>query len=69
MHCGGHVKKHRRTLSEQSGLQFPVARVRRYLKIRFYNRRISAAACVFMTAIMEYLSAEVLEVAGKVTLY
>ncbi len=57
MHCGGHVKKHHPTLSEQSGLQFPVARVRRYLKRRFYNRRISAAACVFMTAIMEYISA------------
>ncbi len=68
MHCDGHIKKHRRTLSERSGLQFPVARVRRYLKNGLYSRRVSVAACVYMCAIMEYLSAEVLGVAGKVIL-
>lgn len=68
MHCDGHLKKHRRTVSERSGLQFPVSRVRRFMKSKFYSRRVSVAACVFLTAIMEYLSAEVLEVAGKVIL-
>lgn len=68
MHCNGHVRKHRRTLSERSGLQFSVARVHRDLKDGFYSQRVGIAACVYMAAVMEYLSAEVLEVAGKVTL-
>ncbi len=68
MTCGGHVKRHRRTLSERAGLQFPVARVRRYLRCGFYAPHVSTAACVFMSAIMEYLSAEILEHAGNITI-
>ncbi|EJU02989.1 histone-fold-containing protein [Dacryopinax primogenitus] len=54
------------TRSAKSGLQFPVGRIHRYLKQRTQNNvRIGAKAAVYLTAILEYLTAEVLELAGN----
>lgn len=52
--------------SVRAGLQFPVGRVRRYLKKSVQNRvRVGAKSAIYITAVLEYLTAEVLELAGN----
>jgi len=60
------VKAPIQTRSQKAGLQFPVGRIHRYLKQRTqHNVRIGAKAAVYTSAILEYLTAEVLELAGN----
>merc|ERR1711967_215675 len=61
----GKSSKKAMTKSAKAGLQFPVGRVRRYLKTGKYATRIGSGAPVYLAAVLEYLSAEVLELAGN----
>ncbi len=51
--------------SSKAGLQFPVGRVGRYMKKAKVADRIGAGAPVYLAAVLEYLSAEILELAGN----
>ncbi|KAI5958325.1 HTZ1 [Candida theae] len=52
--------------SARAGLQFPVGRVKRYLKKNAQNKiRVGSKAAIYLTAVLEYLTAEVLELAGN----
>ena len=53
------------TKSSRADLTFPVGRVHRYLKEGRYADRISAGASVYTTAVLEYLVAEIMELAGN----
>nr|ABD16410.1 HTA6-sGFP [Gateway adapted binary vector pCGTAG] len=51
--------------SMKAGLQFPVGRITRFLKKGRYAQRLGGGAPVYMAAVLEYLAAEVLELAGN----
>ena len=51
--------------SQKAGLQFPVGRISRFLKVGKYSQRVGAGAPVYLAAVLEYLAAEVLELAGN----
>jgi histone H2A len=51
--------------SAKAGLQFPVGRIARFLKQGRYAERVGAGAPVYLAAVLEYLAAEVLELAGN----
>ena len=51
--------------SARAGLQFPVGRVSRFLRKGQYAKRVGGGAPVYVAAVMEYLTAEILELAGN----
>ncbi|KAJ7923926.1 histone H2A [Mycena leptocephala] len=55
----------RQSRSAKAGLQFPVGRIRRLLKKGNYAPRVGAGALVYLAAALEYLIAEILELAGN----
>uniref|UniRef100_A0A915DE01 Histone H2A n=1 Tax=Ditylenchus dipsaci TaxID=166011 RepID=A0A915DE01_9BILA len=57
---GNHV-----SVSSRAGLQFPAGRLRRLLKKGNYADRVGAGASIYMAAVLEYLCAELLELAGN----
>ena len=64
----GKSKKNPQSRSVKAGLHFPVGRIHRFLKQRLStNNRVGASAAVYCSAILEYLTAEVLELAGLIS--
>merc|ERR1711981_8669 len=64
--AGKFSKKAPMSRSARAGLQFPVGRIHRFLKSRVSaNSRVGATSAVYSAAILEYLTAEVLELAGN----
>jgi histone H2A len=62
---GGRGDKKTTSRSSKAGLQFPVGRIGRFLKTGKYSQRVGAGAPVYLAAVLEYLTAEVLELAGN----
>ena len=53
------------TRSIRAGLQFPVGRMARFLRLGGFAKRVGAGAPVYLAAVLEYLTAELLELAGN----
>ena len=51
--------------SNKAGLQFPVGRIHSQLRQGRYAARVGAGAPVYLAAVLEYLAAEILELAGN----
>ncbi|KAF3847683.1 hypothetical protein F7725_020711, partial [Dissostichus mawsoni] len=51
--------------SSRAGLTFPVGRIHRLLKKGQYAKRLGNGSAVYLAAVMEYLCAEILELAGN----
>ena len=64
---GGRGKKKGKSTSRsaKAGLQFPVGRVARYMRQGRVAARLGAGAPVYMAFVLEYLCAEILELAGN----
>ncbi|UJR38164.1 hypothetical protein I4U23_030841 [Adineta vaga] len=61
------TNKRRTSRSQQSGLVFSVSRVENHLRNGRYAPRISPKAAVFLAGVLEYLVADILELAGDMT--
>ena len=57
--------KSAKSRSGRAGLQFPVGRIHRLLRKGNYAQRVGAGAPVYLAAVLEYLGAEILELAGN----
>ncbi|KAA3669781.1 histone H2A, partial [Paragonimus westermani] len=62
---GGKTRVKSKTWSTRAGVQFQVGRVHRLLRKGNYAERVGAGAPVYLAAVLEYLAAEVLELAGN----
>ncbi|XP_069466810.1 core histone macro-H2A.2 [Ambystoma mexicanum] len=62
---GGKKKTTKLSRSSKAGVIFPVGRMMRYLRKGTYKYRIGMGAPVYMAAVIEYLAAEILELAGN----
>ncbi|XP_004648639.1 histone H2A-Bbd type 1-like [Octodon degus] len=51
--------------SSRAELQFPVSRVERYLREGGYAQRLSSTTPVFLAGVLEFLTANILDQAGK----
>ena len=52
----------------RAGLAFPVSRIARYMKQGKFSPRIGGTAPIYLTAVLEHMVAEVMDLAGKVAL-
>lgn len=61
----GKAKIKSKSRSSRAGLQFPVGRIHRLLRKGNYAERVGGGAPVYLAAVLEYLVAELLELAGN----
>ena len=54
-----------KTRSSKAGLLFPVGRIKRKLKELMVGQRVGVGSAIYLAATLEYLTAELLEIAGN----
>ncbi|VDK41846.1 unnamed protein product [Anisakis simplex] len=59
------LQSKRITKSTRAGLQFPVTKFHRLMKENHHAKRVTQSAAVYLSAVVEYLSAEILELSGN----
>ena len=62
---GAGKKADAKSRSAKAGLQFPVGRIHNALREGNYAERIGAGAPIYLAAVLEYLTAEIIELAGN----
>ncbi|XP_059810864.1 histone H2A-beta, sperm-like [Hypanus sabinus] len=62
----GKARSKAKSHSSRAGLQFPVGQVHRLLRKGNYAERVGAGAPVYLATVLEYLTAEILELVGNV---
>ncbi|XP_036594241.1 histone H2A-beta, sperm-like [Trichosurus vulpecula] len=60
-----HPRARTRSRSSRAQLHFPVSRVDRFLRQGHYAQRLASGAPVFLAAVLEYLTVEILELAAN----
>ena len=59
------MKKLTHATVKRSGLTFPAVRVRRNMIKGMFGKRVHPSAGLFLAAVLEYLTAEILELSGN----
>ena len=68
MQTNGESSKPRVTRSSKADLSFPVSRIDRYIRKYKFADRLTSGAPVYLAAVLEYLTSEMLELSGNAAL-
>eukprot|EP00929_Paragymnodinium_shiwhaense_P008364 TRINITY_DN112315_c0_g1_i1.p2 TRINITY_DN112315_c0_g1~~TRINITY_DN112315_c0_g1_i1.p2 ORF type:complete len:211 (-),score=82.76 TRINITY_DN112315_c0_g1_i1:378-1010(-) len=57
--------KKNRSMGDKAGVQFPVHRIRKSMLRGAYSKKVNLGAAIYLTTVIEYVVAEILELAGN----
>ena len=64
---GKTTRQKSQTGSSKAGIIFPVGRIGRFLRHGRYSDRVGQSGAIFMAAVLDYLTQELLELIGEIT--
>ncbi|XP_026523640.1 histone H2A-beta, sperm-like [Notechis scutatus] len=66
--CRRRRRKPKTSRSCRAGLIFPVSRIDRFLRKGDYTERIGSGASVYMAAVLQYLTYDLVDIAGNIAM-